>query len=1005
MIRETVFLLLKLCVVTFAETKSCQDRYSCCIEQCSAFPILAKPVESGESSAAALSDFESRNSENRVVSSLIDDASQEPKYFNLANNCGMLRGDFKLDDELITLNRGRILGSERNEHIEGLDRRFDSIFMGALNDRDLILQFTGFETPALRKQPSYRPSQAIYSQGGSRTSKLRRPPTRQEQSRHRNRLLRGGVLSKHSRRPKDAQTKRIEKIIKKINKKESHKYSPWHVHIEITKITTKSRASRDSSIKTRTCFGVLLSSSVVITSAHCFKRYNTSTEEVDTFLTENDFISIYVGLEHTNDIGAPEESSRNERVQKAQATAQDVIFHPLWMTPSHNIAIIKLDQSQSSPFRLSSLVHPICLGAETFELETSAHALISGYEVNRKSPDKDEKLQFSLLRVTSPSECRKFGASRKKEDYFDDEQAQFDFSQIVTAESGKLYCVTAKKKELCKGSHTSSLIAPWRWSNGEARFVLAGLASRRSSTSESNCGEGPEMFIKVSRFNKFLDEFLTNWSTWSEWSECDQSCGDAKKHRVRMCESYSNERSCEGLSHESKYCRVKMCPQVSGDWSEWSKCSKQCGGGLRTRSKQCEPIDLCYEIAEQRESCNTNPCESSWAWSAWSDCQCSSTLRTRIYPQCVYKGRAVSDETCASAGPRPTERIENEPRHDRRRHSPSGLSFDAFFLTVQDEDICSAASRPIESVKDALKSMRLTTDHTGKAECQQGESKYSWTDSSRFGHCMLTLDNKLIIFGGRNAGSLWEGDLLVLNPANLRWEKHPFGGIKRAHGSCTVLSGRAWICGGEEHMEKARAGRPVSSCHSFSFKDGWRDEVSMPDPIINHAIAAFPKTNSIFIIGGRYNHRDWSTVRFLDAASSPTSRWEKAANLPERVREAIALTLDDSIYVFAKSAYKYSPLAERNSWIHLALIKPRNEFLAALSIGPRIWMISAAQSARSSGRLTIEQFNTMTNQTQSFDSFRFGERAKFGIALVPPVYEKTLFRQITSRQDSYDAWP
>ena len=47
----------------------------------------------------------------------------------------MLRGDFKLDDELITLNRGRILGSERNEHIEGLDRRFDSIFMGALNDR------------------------------------------------------------------------------------------------------------------------------------------------------------------------------------------------------------------------------------------------------------------------------------------------------------------------------------------------------------------------------------------------------------------------------------------------------------------------------------------------------------------------------------------------------------------------------------------------------------------------------------------------------------------------------------------------------------------------------------------------------------------------------------------------------------------------------------------------------------------------------------------------------
>ena len=122
------------------------------------------------------------------------------------------------------------------------------------------------------------------------------------------------------------------------------------------------------------------------------------------------------------------------------------------MTPSHNIAVIKLDQSQSSPFRLSSLVHPICLGADTFELENNAHALISGYEVPKNSHDKNEKLQFSLLKLTSPSECRKFGASRKKEEFFDDQQSKFDFSQIVTSEDGKLYCVTAKKKELCKGA-------------------------------------------------------------------------------------------------------------------------------------------------------------------------------------------------------------------------------------------------------------------------------------------------------------------------------------------------------------------------------------------------------------------------------------------------------------------------------------------------------------------------------------------------------------------------
>jgi hypothetical protein len=47
----------------------------------------------------------------------------------------MLRGVWKIEDDLATLNRGRILGLERNEDIGGTDGRFDSIFMGALTDR------------------------------------------------------------------------------------------------------------------------------------------------------------------------------------------------------------------------------------------------------------------------------------------------------------------------------------------------------------------------------------------------------------------------------------------------------------------------------------------------------------------------------------------------------------------------------------------------------------------------------------------------------------------------------------------------------------------------------------------------------------------------------------------------------------------------------------------------------------------------------------------------------
>ena len=265
------------------------------------------------------------------------------------------------------------------------------------------------------------------------------------------------------------------------------------------------------------------------------------------------------------------------------------------------------------------------------------------------------------------------------------------------------------------GSHTSSLMAPVR-SNGEGRFVLAGLASRRCSTSAENCGEGPEIFIKVSRFNKFLDESLTNWSTWSEWSECDKSCGDGKKHRVRMCESYSNARKCEGLSHESKYCRVKMCPQITGPWNEWSDCSKPCGGGSRWRKKKCEPIDLCYDLvkARQDESCNTSPCESSWSWSDWSGCSCSSTKMTREYPYCFYKGKIVTEEMCFSAGPKPKKIIQSRPCEKPTNPATCHLLITGgmidggivlqdslltpFFLTMNDDDICSAAVRKVKKL-------------------------------------------------------------------------------------------------------------------------------------------------------------------------------------------------------------------------------------------------------------------------------------------------------------------
>lgn len=45
-------------------------------------------------------------------------------------------------------------------------------------------------------------------------------------------------------------------------------------------------------------------------------------------------------------------------------------------------------------------------------------------------------------------------------------------------------------------------------------------------------------------------------------------------------------------------------------WGEWSSCSRSCGGGITTRTRNCSKEGLCAELgeSEQREHCNVFKC-------------------------------------------------------------------------------------------------------------------------------------------------------------------------------------------------------------------------------------------------------------------------------------------------------------------------------------------------------------------------------------------------------------
>lgn len=119
-------------------------------------------------------------------------------------------------------------------------------------------------------------------------------------------------------------------------------------------------------------------------------------------------------------------------------------------------------------------------------------------------------------------------------------------------------------------------------------------------------------------------------SDFSDPSECNSSCKvsdvDPQQHRSRSIIQFPQNGGapCPDLVVYNS-CDTLPCPiscQVS-EFGEWSSCDKDCGGGIRTRSRTItqQPANGgqgCPPLTEQ-EQCNTQPCPSACVLSDWSD--------------------------------------------------------------------------------------------------------------------------------------------------------------------------------------------------------------------------------------------------------------------------------------------------------------------------------------------------------------------------------------------------
>eukprot|EP01012_Entosiphon_sulcatum_P049574 TRINITY_DN6820_c0_g1_i5.p1 TRINITY_DN6820_c0_g1~~TRINITY_DN6820_c0_g1_i5.p1 ORF type:complete len:1020 (+),score=28.13 TRINITY_DN6820_c0_g1_i5:698-3757(+) len=133
-------------------------------------------------------------------------------------------------------------------------------------------------------------------------------------------------------------------------------------------------------------------------------------------------------------------------------------------------------------------------------------------------------------------------------------------------------------------------------------------------------------------------------SAWSDFDTCTKLCGSGSQSRTRtvLVRAAYGGQECPTVLTESRVCNELPCPvdcSVS-EWSGWTDCSVQCGGGTQTRSRSivipaANGGASCPEPRSQSQHCNAHACPVDCVvaqWDNWGPCSqsCGGGERKRL---------------------------------------------------------------------------------------------------------------------------------------------------------------------------------------------------------------------------------------------------------------------------------------------------------------------------------------------------------------------------------------
>ncbi|XP_065902588.1 papilin-like [Dysidea avara] len=181
---------------------------------------------------------------------------------------------------------------------------------------------------------------------------------------------------------------------------------------------------------------------------------------------------------------------------------------------------------------------------------------------------------------------------------------------------------------------------------------------------------------------EFRIPIFYEWVRGKNFSPCSQTCGKGIQIQEIYCSVHgSNTRvpdlEClmnnERLSPTIRFCDQPACPS---EWmhSDWTQCSKSCGGGNMTRNVSCvqvyrdevEPIQTpgnCDNETkpESQDECNNHPCHNHWNTGDWNRCSvdcgegiqrrnvtCRDAMEDKIHrDNCSLLAKPHTERSCA----------------------------------------------------------------------------------------------------------------------------------------------------------------------------------------------------------------------------------------------------------------------------------------------------------------------------------------------------------------------